>query len=100
MKRLSRKHTVGKNPYQAFQPAMTIDPGETIVVETINHMTPIVRSEKDLHPHGSPEYREREQTGPIFVNGACPGDSLAVEILDIQIDMTIIGGKIIYQREE
>lgn len=85
MRRLSRKHTVGRDRYQSFEPAMTIDPGEAIVVETINHMTPIVHSEKDLHAHGSPQYREREETGPIYVNGACPDDCLAVEILDIQI---------------
>ena len=64
---------------------MTIEPGETIIVETINHMTPVVRSEADIHPHGSPEYREREETGPIFVRGAQPGDMLAVHIEQIDI---------------
>jgi amidase len=65
---------------------MTVEPGETIVVETINHMTPIVRSEADLHPHGSPDYREREETGPIYVQGAQPGDVLAVHIEKIEFE--------------
>jgi len=86
VKRLTRDHTVpGHRRYQVFEPALTIDPGETIVVETINHMTPIVRSEKDLHPHGSPEYREREETGPIYVRGARPGDMLAIHIKDVEL---------------
>jgi amidase len=64
---------------------MTIESGETIVVETINHMTPVVRSEDDLHAHGSPQYREREETGPICVRGARPGDMLAIRIENIQL---------------
>ena len=86
MKRLSREHTVPLGSrYRIFEPVMTVEPGETIVVETINHMTPIVRSEEDLHPHGSPEYREREETGPIAVEGARPGDMLAVRIEQIEV---------------
>jgi len=85
MKRLSRKNTVLHSRYRVFDPVLTIDPGETIVVETINHMTPVVRSAADLHPHGSPEYREREETGPIYVRGAQPGDMLAIHIEQINI---------------
>lgn len=84
MTRLTRDHTVDHS-YSVLEPALTIEPGETIVVETINHMTPIVRSEADLHPHGSPEYREREETGPIAVRGARPGDMLAVHIEQIEV---------------
>jgi len=86
MKRLAREHTVPLNMrYRIFDPVLTIESGETIVVETINHMTPIVWSERDLHPHGSPEFREREETGPIAVRGAKPGDMLAVYIEKIEI---------------
>jgi amidase len=80
MKRLTRDHTVGARRNDVLPPAITIEPGETILVETINHMTPIVRTEADLHPRGTPEYREREETGPIAVLGAEPGDALAVRI--------------------
>lgn len=86
MKRLSRENTVPLHSrYRAFDPVLTIDPGETIIVETINHMTPIVRSEADLHAHGSPDYQEREETGPIYINGAQPGDMLAVGIKKIEV---------------
>jgi amidase len=86
MRRLTRDKTVPcDRRYKIFEPVMTVEPGETIVVETINHMTPIVESEADLHAHGTPEYREREETGPINVRGAAPGDMLAIRIKDIQI---------------
>ena len=86
MKRLTRDHTVPyQRRYSTFEPAMTIEPGETILVETINHMTPVVETEADLHPHGSAEYREREETGPIYVNGAKPGDMLAIRIEKIDV---------------
>ncbi len=86
MLRLTRDHTVsGDERYRAFEPALTVDPGETVVVETINHMTPVVGSEDDLQAHGSTGYREREETGPICVRGAAPGDMLAVRIDRIDV---------------
>jgi amidase len=86
MKRLTREHTVPyQKRYTTFEPAITIEAGETILVETINHMTPVVETEADLHPHGSPEYREREETGPIYVNGAKLGDMLAIHIEKIDV---------------
>ena len=87
MKRLTRdpEHLLtGEEGRIAGSPAMTIDPGETVVVETINHMTPIVRGESDLHPHSSPEYRERKETGRISVRGARPGMMLKVRIDSIE----------------
>jgi amidase len=85
MKRLTREHLVPDGQrYKVFEPVMTVEPGETILVETINHMTPIVETEADLHAHGSPEYRERLETGPIYVNGAEPGDMLAITIEQIE----------------
>lgn len=86
MQRLTRDHVVPRGKrYQVFEPVMTIDPGQTILVETINHMTPIVRNQSDLHAHGSPEYIERLETGPIFVNGAQPGDMLSIRVEAIDI---------------
>ncbi|MBD3184695.1 hypothetical protein GF312_20610 [Candidatus Poribacteria bacterium] len=86
MKRLTRDKRVPlQRRYQVLKPVMKVEPGETIVVETVNHMTPIVRSESDVHPHGSPEYQEREETGPIYVEGAKSGDALAIHIENIDI---------------
>ena len=86
MKRLTRDYTIPCDQrYRVFDPAITIESGETIIVETVNHMTPVVRNEDDLHPHGSPEYCEREETGPIYVRGARPGDMLAIRIENIRL---------------
>ena len=64
---------------------LTIDPGETIVVETVNHMTPVIRSADELHARGSPLCRQREETGPIYVRGAKPGDALSARIERIDL---------------
>jgi len=86
MKLLTRDKTVPCNfRYKVFEPVTAIEPGETILVETINHMTPVVKSKNDLHSFGTPEYREREETGPIYVNGAKPGDALAIHIGKIEM---------------
>jgi amidase len=86
MRRLKRENTVPHGQrYRVYEPVMTIHPGETIVVETINHMTPVVKGIEDLHAHGSSEYREREETGPVCVEGAEPGEMLAVKIEKIEV---------------
>ncbi len=86
MKRLTREHLIPLDErYKVFEPAIEIEPRETLVVETINHMSPIVHNQEDLHPHGSLEYQERQETGPISVRGAEPGDVIAIRIDDIKI---------------
>jgi acetamidase/formamidase len=86
MRRLTREHTVpiGQR-YQVHEPALVVEPGETILVETTNHMSPVVWSEADLAVHGSPGYRERAETGPIFVQSIRPGEALAVRIEAIEL---------------
>jgi amidase len=85
MERLTREHTVPVGQrYRVMEPALVVEPGETILVETINHMSPIVWGEEDLATHGTPEYEEREETGPIFVKGAHPGDALSIRIEGIE----------------
>jgi acetamidase/formamidase len=64
------------------QPRLTISSGETILVETEDAFSGQIRTNEDRRdkskkPFGNP------QTGPIFVEGAEPGDTLAVHILDI-----------------
>ena len=92
----ARVGTVQWGFYDAAQPpVLTIASGDTVTVDTLSG-TP-----DDLPPHGSgftllPEHRavlEGTQrgpgphllTGPIAVEGAAPGDSLKVEILDIKL---------------
>ena len=64
-------------------PAIKVDPGTTIVFETLDALDDQVHSDDDLaskvdlnHVNGA--------TGPVFINGAKPGDTLVAEILDIR----------------
>ncbi|MCH2201999.1 MAG: acetamidase/formamidase family protein [Fuerstiella sp.] len=65
------------------EPRLSIQPGETILVESEDAFSGQVRTNDDRRdktkkPYGNP------QTGPIFVEGAQPGDTLAVTIDEIQ----------------
>lgn len=87
---ISREHTVGpENRHEVRQPAAEVALGETFVVQTINFRTPIIRTPADANPQ---IYREREETGPIFVQGIEPGDVLAIEIIDIVPEGHASGG--------
>jgi len=68
--------------------------GESFIVETINFRTPVIRRPEDSNPKN---YREREETGPIFVRGIETGDVLAIHIEDIQPEGTQVacGGEIL-----
>lgn len=64
-------------------PRITIVPGETILVESEDAFSGQIRCDTDRRdktkrPYGNP------QTGPIFVQGAAPGDTLAVRIHEIR----------------
>lgn len=65
-------------------PALEIDSGDIVRVQTYDARTGTIRSEADLldrpHPNGS-----NPATGPMFVRGAQPGDSLAVNIINIDL---------------
>ncbi|MBX7166578.1 MAG: acetamidase/formamidase family protein [Pirellulales bacterium] len=61
------------------EPRLQIDPGETVAVETEDAFSGQIRTDADRRdkrkaPLGNP------QTGPIWINGAEPGDALAVTI--------------------
>ncbi len=90
MKRITRAQTIPCDKrYQVREPALRVELGETFVVETINFRTPIIRTPADANPE---VYREREETGPIFVNGIAPGDVLAIDVLDITPEGHASGG--------
>src|SRR5690606_30143292 len=65
------------------EPRLTIQSGETIEVESEDAFSGQIRTndarrDKSKVPFGHP------QTGPIFVEGAMPGDSLAITIHEIR----------------
>jgi amidase len=66
------------------RPVREIDPGDKICFETYDARTGTIRSEGDLldrpHPRGA-----NPATGPVFMCGAEPGDTLCVEIMNIQL---------------
>jgi len=90
MKRITRDKTVPPDRrYEVREPVAEVELGETFVVETINFRTPIIRTPKDTNPAN---YREREETGPIFVKGIEPGDVLRIHIQNIRPEGHASGG--------
>ncbi len=83
MKRLTRNQIVYSLDKQ-HPPAIEIDPGETLVLETYDARSGTIRSAADLLDHPHP-LGANPATGPIYVRGAEPGDTLAVEILQIDL---------------
>lgn len=83
MHRLTRDHIVYSLD-KAHPPVLTIDPGETVCLETYDARTGTIQSDADLLDHPHPK-GANPATGPIFVRGAAPGDSLAVTILKIDL---------------
>ena len=67
-------------------PALTVDPGETVVVASLDASGYLARQQHPgqqqprLHPAG----RGHCLTGPVAVRGARPGQLLAVHLLDLQ----------------
>lgn len=78
----------------AFEPVLEVDPGDTVVVETISGGPDQVPEERDgklLPDHAEfiasnkPILPGHILTGPIAVSGAEPGDVLEVRIKDVQL---------------
>ncbi|MBE6990889.1 MAG: acetamidase [Ruminococcaceae bacterium] len=66
------------------EPLAYVDPGEEIVLYTEDAYVGRITRE-DQNPSESKGDCNNPQTGPIYVNGAEPGDTLAVHILDIEM---------------
>jgi amidase len=88
--RISRDKTVPPNQrYQVREPVAEVGLSETFIVETINFRTPIIRNPRDANPE---LYREREETGPIYIKGIQPGDVLKIHIESITPEGHASGG--------
>jgi amidase len=66
-----------------LEPVLEVEPGATVRFETRDCFDGQIRSEDDLVTSIDFE-RVNAATGPVAVVGAEPGDSLVVEILDVQ----------------
>jgi amidase len=65
------------------QPRLRIEPGETVVVESEDAFSGQIRTDADRRNRTTMPL-SNPQTGPIYVNGAEPGDALAVTIEAIE----------------
>jgi amidase len=69
------------SPYP--EPVATVDPGQTVAIHTEDAFEGRITTEDDLPSKVLGSYLN-PQTGPIYVNGAEPGDTLAVTIESIE----------------
>ena len=65
-------------------PAIKVEPGTTILFETLDALNEQIHSDDDSASQVDLEH-VNAATGPVFVNGAKPGDTLVAEILAIQL---------------
>ena len=71
----------------------SIDSGSEIIVDSVSGGPNVIPSENfhippellEIHKLGIPQVPGHILTGPIYVNGAMPGDTLQVDILDISL---------------
>ncbi|MBE0512524.1 acetamidase/formamidase family protein [Candidatus Bathyarchaeota archaeon] len=69
------------------KPVATVKPGEVVEVETWDCFANLVKPDqtlKDVLESDTPLY-DNPVTGPIYIEGAEPGDTLAIEIISISI---------------
>jgi acetamidase/formamidase len=76
---------VHKEWNNTIPPRVTIDPGDTVVFDT-RDASDHYYSRKSTHADvlGRGPFTGHPLTGPVFVRGAAPGDTLVVEILDVR----------------
>jgi amidase len=65
-------------------PAMKVDPGSTILFETLDALNEQIQTDEDSADQIDLEH-VNAATGPLFINGAKPGDTLVAEIQDIKV---------------
>ncbi|MBS3792931.1 acetamidase/formamidase family protein [Candidatus Bipolaricaulota bacterium] len=68
----------------SHEPVLEIDPGETVKVETLDAFGGQIKSKNDTLADLDMA-KVNPATGPIYINSAKPGDTLAVEIKDIEV---------------
>src|SRR5215211_7454583 len=69
------------------EPVATVAPGGQFIVETHDTSTGRIHGAEDIPDFVRVRYplKVNPAAGPIFVEGATPGDDLVVEILDIRL---------------
>jgi amidase len=72
------------------EPAIVVSPGDEIVFETLDSWAGDLERPEDIASVYHPIERANPATGPVFVRGAIPGDTLVVDILAITLLAPII----------
>ena len=87
MQRLSRSH-IHTHFDRSLSPVADVDPGGSVLFETLDACFGEVRKLEDFEPHqrGPNGRTGNPLTGPVRVRGARPGDTLIVEVLDVRLD--------------
>jgi amidase len=83
VRKLSSDHFIYKMSAQN-KPVMTVKPSETIVIETRDGFGGAIKSDSDPFPVIDLE-RVNQTTGPVYVQGAQPGDTLVFDIKRIAL---------------
>jgi acetamidase/formamidase len=86
--RMHIKRTQTHNVWdRSIAPIAHIAPGDTLVVELENASGGQLRADSDVSALATLDFgRINPVTGPIFVEGARPGDALVVEILELDVE--------------
>ena len=84
MKTISSRHHHPKFD-RKLSPALTVTPGEEVVFETLDACYGEVRSLEDFRSYRQQPPRGGDPvTGPVYIEGASPGNTLVVDILNIE----------------
>src|SRR5262245_30740410 len=74
-----------KYVYGVASPVAHVRPGDTIETNTLDAFGNVIKKRGDTMALVK---GDNPLTGPFYVDGAEPGDTLAVHILDLQVDGT------------
>jgi len=85
MKRLTRNHSIFAMDKQN-QPVLYVDSGESLIVETEDCFSHQIVKPDDVLDDNFDYSKVNPATGPIFINGSKPGDTLKVTIHKIEVD--------------
>ena len=84
MRELHQPNGVFSNLFSPYlDPVDTIKQGETVVIHTVDAFANVLTGEDTL-PSKTPRKYWNPQTGPFYIEGAEPGDTLAVRIENIE----------------
>ena len=76
-------HDALKYTFGGHEPVMTLKPGTVLETWTEDCYDGAVKKPADIPSQVAPIGRDNPQTGPFFIEGAQPGDILAVHIIDL-----------------